>query len=178
MEEVQSLINEIKGVKTCTASKKDELRIMRAMMNDTSYKVATYDRNGQVGYICPSQEIRDMCASVLASTAKISNTEAEHLVREHEFKRSEAEHMIEFNKEYVNTYLQTGRKFPLGGREKSNISLSQKQIPAGYRTYPKCVGEDKSGNKIYAAGKTFVQGYDSVRVFAPAPAWLPEEKKK
>ena len=162
MENVQDLIKEIAGVtgtsRTCTASRKDEVRIMKAMMNDKEYKVAVYDKNGQTGFICPSQELRDMCATVLSATTKISAAEAEHL--------------IEFSKEFVHTYLHTGRKLPLGGREKSNVAFSLKSISEGYRTYPKCIGVDKDGNKQYAAGKTHVNAYESVKVHAPAPAWV------
>lgn len=183
MEKVQDLINEISGINTtketsCTSSKKDELRIMRAMMNDTSYKVAVFDRTGEVGYVCPSEEIRAFCANVISDAAKISSAEAQHLMQDHEFKRSDAEHMIDFSKEFINTYLHTKRKLPLGGRSKSNISLSLKEIPEGYRTYPKCIGVDKDGNKQYAAGKTHVNGYESIKVHAPVPAWLNDKESK
>lgn len=181
MENVQDLIKEIAGVtgtsRTCTASRKDEVRIMKAMMNDKEYKVAVYDKNGQTGFICPSQELRDMCATVLSATTKISAAEAEQLMDNHEFKRSEAEHLIEFSKEFVHTYLHTGRKLPLGGREKSNVAFSLKSISEGYRTYPKCIGVDKDGNKQYAAGKTHVNAYESVKVHAPAPAWVEDKEE-
>ena len=146
-------------------------------MNDKDYKVAVYDKNGQTGFICPSQELRDMCATVLSATTKISAAEAEQLMDNHEFKRSEAEHLIEFSKEFVHTYLHTGRKLPLGGREKSNVAFSLKSISEGYRTYPKCIGVDKDGNKQYAAGKTHVNAYESVKVHAPAPAWVEDKEE-
>ena len=37
--------------------------------------------------------------------------------------------MINISKQFIHTYLETGRKLPLGGREKSNISLVNKTIP-------------------------------------------------
>ena len=93
-------------------------------------------------------------------------------MREHEFIKSEAEALIEFSKEFINTYIHTGRKLPLGGREKSNVSVALKEIPAGERTFPQVVEVKKDGTKIYSSGRTYVKAYESVKVFAPAPSWL------
>lgn len=176
MEKVQDLIKEIHGLDTRTASKKDEVRVMKALMNDKGYKVAVFNREGQVGYICPSQELRQMCASVMSTAAKIPQVEADHLMEDHEFKRSEAEHMIEFSKEFINTYIHTGRKLPLGGRELSSVSLAIKPVPAGERTYPKQIGFNEDGSKKYQSGKSYVQNYESIRVYAPVPAWRSTKK--
>lgn len=171
MEKVQELLKNIKGV-TCTASKKDEIRVMKAMMNDKSFVVSVYDKDGKEEEYCPSKAFRTMCASVMSSAAKIPMAEAEHLMESHEFKRSEAEAMIDFSKEYINTYLQTGRKLPLGGRKNSNISIALKHIPGGTRTFPKKVGIDADGKAIYKTGTSYVKPYDSIKVYAPAPSWL------
>lgn len=171
MEKVEELLKNIKGV-TCTASKKDEIRVMKAMLNDKDFKVTVYDKYGKEEEYCPSKSIRNMCASVMSSAAKIPMAEAEHLMESHEFKRSEAEAMIDFSKEYINTYLQTGRKLPLGGRKMSNISIALKHIPGGTRTFPKKVGIDSDGKAIYKTGTSYVKPYDSIKVYAPAPSWL------
>lgn len=175
MEKVKDLIKEIGGVKTCTSSKKDELRVMRAMMNDMTYKVAVYDSNGPAGFICPSELMRNTCASVMSSAAKIPLQEANHLMAKHEFKRSDAENMINFSKEFINTYISTERKLPLGGRERSNNALTIKHNKAGWHKYPKQVGEHEDGKPIFATGKKWAGAYDTVRTFGPVPAWLPKE---
>lgn len=170
MEKVQELLNNIKGV-TCTASRKDEIRIMKAMMNDTSFEVTIYSKEGIEGKYCPSEDFRNMCASIMSNAAKIPMAEAKHLMEEHEFKKSEAESMINFSKEYINTYLQTGRKLPMGGREKSNISIALKQIKGGTRSFPKKVGIDNDGKPIYKTGTSYTQPYESIKVYAQAPSW-------
>ena len=53
---------------------------MRAMLNDTNYKVATYNSSGEVSFICPSEIIRNTCASVMAGVTKMSMAEANHLM--------------------------------------------------------------------------------------------------
>nr|DAR06378.1 MAG TPA: hypothetical protein [Caudoviricetes sp.] len=172
MEKVAELLKIINKGTTCTASHKDEIRVMRAMMNDTTYKVDLYGVSGKESTYNPSTKIREMCASVMSSAAKIPMAEAQSLMREHEFKKSEAEALIEFSKEFINTYIHTGRKLPLGGREKSNVSVALKEIPAGERTFPQVVEVKKDGTKIYSSGRTYVKAYESVKVFAPAPSWL------
>ena len=170
VKELLEIINKESG--TCTASKKDEVRVMKSLMNDTSYEVDVYGTNGKEGTLNPSQTLRSFCSSILTNVAKIPGVEAEHLMSNYEFKKSEAEKVIDFSKEFVNTYLHSGRKLPLGGREKSNISIALKVVPPGERSYPKSVGVDKNGNKIYASAKTYVQRFESVKVFASAPSWV------
>lgn len=172
METVNELLSIINNGKTCTASKKDEVRVMKAFMNDTSYKVDVYGPKGKESSFNPSTELREACASIMSSAAKISFAEANSLMKRYDFKRSESEKLVNFSKEFVNTYLHTGRKLTLGGREKSNISIALKDVPAGNRTYPKCVGFDKKGKKVYVPGTIFVPGYESIKVYAPSPEWV------
>ena len=37
-----------------------------------------------------------------------------------------------------------------------------------------CLDKDilKKGNKIYTTGKTYVKGYESIKVTAPSPEWV------
>lgn len=169
---VAELLGIIKESSTCTASKKDETRVMKAMLNDNTYSVDVYAGTGKIGEFNPSKEMRAMCTSILSSAASIPLAEANSLMANYTFKKSEATNMVNISKEFVNTYLHSGRKLSLGGREKSNVSLSLKEIPAGERTYPQCTGTDKDGNKIYTTGKTYVRGYESIKVFAPSPEWV------
>ena len=169
---VTELLNIIKQASTCTASKKDETRVMKAMLNDTSYSVDVYAGTGKIGEFNPSKEMRSMCTSILSSAASIPLAEANSLMEKYTFKKSEATSMVNISKEFVNTYIHSGRKLNLGGREKSNISLSLKEVPAGERTYPQCTGTDKKGNKIYTTGKTYVKRYESIKVTAPSPEWV------
>lgn len=173
MEKVKELLEIInKEAGTCTASKKDEVRMMKSLMNDDSYEVDIYGNDGKEGTINPSNTLRSFCSSILTNVARIPTVEANHLMSSYEFKKSDAEKLIDFSKEFVNTYLHSGRKLPLGGREKSNISLALKVVPPGERSYPKSVGVDKNGNKIYASAKTYVQSFESIKVFASAPNWV------
>lgn len=180
MSSVQELITEITSAREKaksegltvyeTRSQKDELAIMRAMMNDTEYKVGVYGNNGLEGYYCPAQEFRNTISNIISNSTGIPVQEAQHRLDSYEFKNADAQGMINFSKEFINTYLQTGRKLPLGGRETSNVSLKKKTIPAGTMLYPSKVN-DKTESK-----EVFVDSYDSVRVYGSCPAWIKNKK--
>ena len=54
---VLDLLTEIQEThKQVSSSQKDEVRIMQAMLNDTSYEVGVYAKSGQVGTYNPAQD--------------------------------------------------------------------------------------------------------------------------
>jgi hypothetical protein len=186
MASVKDLINEINdsrqpsngGTTYETKSQKDELAVMKAMLNDKDYVVDVYGPNGVEGQYCPATAIRETLTSVVTNTTGISEIEAKGVIDNYEFKSSEAKGLIDLSKEFVNTYLQTGRKLPLGGREKSNVSMIRKVIPAGMVKYPVKVGEDSNGRSICQHEETYVDGYQSIRVYGPCPSWIKNKGKK
>ena len=125
MNTVKQLIDEINTTRTQTSSSiKDETRVMKAMLNDPDFKVDIYGKSGVEGSYCPYEESRTMIANIIKETTKISKQEATALADSYEFGNQEANIMIGISKEFINTYLETGRKLPLGGREDSNISIA------------------------------------------------------
>lgn len=172
-EKVKDLVNEIKtNLSQTSSSHKDEVRVMRAMLNDESFEVGLYSKDGQVGTYNPCSDFRDMCANVVSGVAKIPVAEAQTLAANYEAKRSDAETMVNISKEFVNTFIQTGRKLPLGGRETSDVALSLKQVPETTRSYPKKVGVNDDGSDRYSKAPTKVGAHDSIRVHAPCPSWI------
>lgn len=160
-----------------TKSQKDELAVMKSMLNDKTYKVDVYGPEGIEGTICPSEIIRGTISSVISGATGMTPKEADSIMDNYEFKNSEAKGFIDFSKEYINTYLMTGRKLPLGGRETSNVSLLRKTVPAGYVKYPVKVGEDENGRNICESEETYVDQYHSVKVFSPCPIWIKNKNK-
>ena len=161
MQKVKDLINEIKQERENTKNSnhyntrsiRDEVSVMKAILNDKEYEVSIYNNNGLVGTYNPSKSIRNMMGNIISETTGISKIESEMLMNNYEFNNSNAKDMINFSKEFINTYLKTGRKLPLGFREKSNISLVQKIIPEKTVYSPEEIGEDKDGNKIFKHSK-------------------------
>ena len=173
MENVRELVKEIRdNLSQKSSSQKDEARVMKAMLNDREYEVGIYGKEGKEGTINPAKEARAMIASVMTSAAKIPVAEAEKLAEAHEFKKSEAANMINISKEFVNTYLETDRKLPLGGRETSDVSLIRKEVKESTRTYPSKVGVNEDGTPRYEHVPVKVKAHNSVKVVAPCPEWV------
>lgn len=170
---VNDLVKEIKeGLKQTSSSQKDEVRVMQAMLNDTSYEVGVYAKDGEVDKYNPAKDYRAMCANVVASAAKITKAEAAKKMEEYEVTKADASSMVNVSKEFVNTYLDTGRKLAFGGRENSNYALAIKEINASTKTYPKKIGIAEDGKGIYESGQKKVPAHKSIKAFGSCPNWV------
>jgi hypothetical protein len=164
---VDELLHDIKiNLSQHSASQKDETRVMVEMLNDPTYKVGEYDKSGKVGEYCPYEDARKLVSSVLSTGAKIPVAEAKKIASEYEFSKAEANSMINISKEFVNTYIKTGRKLPLGGREKMGVSLSLKEVPTQQKKLP--------ANGIAGAkGDTtiIIPEHETIKVSGGCPVW-------
>ena len=170
MAKTTELIAEIKkNLSQQNASHKDEVAVMQSMLSDPSYEVAVYKKDGPVGTYNHCKEFRGMCSSIIESTTKIPAAEAQAVMENYSVKKSEADAMVGISKEFIHTYLATGRKLPLGGRETSDVSLSPKSIPESVRSCPRRVGGAGEG---YSRVPTTIPAHNAVRVHAPCPSWV------
>ena len=175
MEKVQDLVNEIKStISQKTSSNKDEVKIMRAMMNDNSYRVGVYAKDGLVGEYCPAESARELASAILHGAAGLTEKESTVLANNYTFGKTEAKAVVDMSKEFLHTYIHTGRKISLGGRAESDISIGIKEIEPSERPFPKVVGIGDDGKKIYGRGVTKVGKYESIKVYSPCPAWIKE----
>lgn len=173
MTKVSELVQEIRSNLNQTySSTKDEERVMRAMLNDQEYSVGLYSKEGKVGEFNPSESARSMIASVISATTGVSKDEAQKLANDHVFRKSESQSFVDISKEFVNTYTQTGRKLPIGGREKSDVALSLKELPDRIVTYPKKIGVNPDGSSIYENGEVKVKAHNSLKVHSSCPEWI------
>lgn len=170
---VNGLLDEIRsGLSQKSASRKDEVRIMQAMLSDSDYEVGVYGKDGLENTFNPSTTFRDMCASVMSHSAKIPMAEANQLLNGYQVGKTEAAEMVDICKEFVNTFLKTGRKLPLGAREDSDIALSAKRVEESTRLYPQKIGVNDDGTDKYSKAPTTVPAHGSIRVHAPCPPWV------
>ncbi len=162
-----------------SASAKDEVTVMRAMLNDETYKVDVYGRSGVEGQYCPYEESRALAANILKGAANISGSEATELANGYEFGKQDATIMVGLSKEFINTYLETGRKLPLGGRATSNISIQKRVKEETVSSFPVKVGVNSDGTDKYehSAGRV-IPAHGSLKVSSPAPSWLKPEGNK
>jgi hypothetical protein len=170
MENVKSVVEDIKkNLVQKSASRKDEITVMKALMNDTEYTVDVYDKSGKCGEVQPGKELRKVVSAAVSATTKMPLKEATALVDGYEFSKVDANSMIEVSKEFVNTYLQTGRKMPLGGRITSNIELLWRDIEEKSTKMPNNELTQASGK----AGATItVPAHGGLKVFNKCPKWV------
>lgn len=173
MSTVLDLIKEIKdNLSQVSSSNKDEVRVMQAMLNDKEYEVGVYTNAGLKETYNPAKDYRAMLSGIVANTTKISKDEAAALVDSYEVSKSDASTMVNVSKEFINTYIATGRKLPFGGREKSNIALSGKEVAETIKTYPKKVGVNEDGTGRYESGERRVPSHFTVKAHGSCPDWV------
>lgn len=170
METVTQLIEGIKsGLKQKSASSRDEVKVMKEMLNDREFIVTDYASNEQH---CPAQDFRTMLTGIVSNTTKITASEAESLVNDYDVKKSDAETMVQLSKDFLNCSLRTGRKINLGGTEKSNISIQLKEIPESQKKFPKKVGVNSDGSAKYEKAETIIPAHEGLKVSSPCPNWI------
>lgn len=173
MTELMTVINDIKeNLSQKSASHKDEVKVMQSMLNDKEYSATVYGSEGPVGTYCPAADARSMLTTVIADTTKINKTEAAALADAHQFSKAEAASMVGISKEFINCYMQTGRKLPLGGRETSNASLIGVDMAESTTRYPKKVGIGDDGKAIYENTEKIVPAHLKVKSSSPCPTWV------
>ena len=173
MANVKETIIEIKkGLKQKNSSQKDEVTVMQEMLNDSSYTVDVYGKGGVEGTYSPYEDFRAMTTSIIASTTKMTKEEAKVLSEGHEVSRREAASMIGISKQFINTYLETRRKLPLGGRETTNFALASKDIPERLKACPLKIGINDDGSSVYETPTKVIPAHTGLRAYASCPSWV------
>ena len=166
-ERVTDLIKDIRtNLKQKSASQKDEVRVMKAMLNDKDFRVGEYTKEGKVGEYSPYEDSRKMVTTILSSAAKIPSAEAKEIANKYEFGKSEANTLINISKEFVNTYVRTGRKLPLGAREDMNVSVQLKEVPEAVKQFP------KGGIGSSERGQVTIPAHNTLKATGPCPSYL------
>ena len=163
-ERVTDLVKDIRtNLKQRSASQKDEVKVMKAMLN---FRVGEYTKEGKVGEYSPYEDSRKMVSTILSSAARIPTAEAKEIANKYEFGKSEATTMINISKEFVNTYVHTGRKLPLGGREDMSVAVQLKEVPESVKQFP------KGGIGSSERGQVTIPAHNTLKVTGPCPSYL------
>lgn len=162
---VKEMVSTIKkDLRQASASSKDEVSVMLAMVNDKSFTVDELGADGQVvSTYCPADVAQNLAANIIKGATKVSTAEAEELAKNHQFSKKEATDMVTLSKEFVNVYLDTGRKLKFGNREGKSLVISQKEKEASTCTFPKKVGIDSDGKPIYQLSAAEIPAYKEVK---------------
>lgn len=174
MSNTQKLIDEIKSnLKQCSASTRDEVSVAMAMLNDEEFTVGVYEKGaGKVADYCPHSDFVKMNAIMIGATTKVKAEEAESMAAGYKANRAAAQSFVNLSKTFTDSYLTTGRKFNLGGREDHSFALSIKNVEAGTKKYPASVGKNEAGSTAYTTVEKNVPAHKSLRAYGSCPEWL------
>ena len=171
-ETVKACIEDIqKNLTQKGSSKKDESRVMKAMLNDITYKVGVFGKDGLEGEYCPAEDYKNMCVEIVTDTTHISAEEAIKLIQKRDASKVESDAMVRIGKEFILTYMQTNRKLPLGCREHSDVSFIRKEVPETTKSYPRKVGVNEDGTPRYSKVPTTVPAHDTIKVQSGCPMY-------
>lgn len=142
MEEVLSmneLMSEIRKVTEtqCASSRVDEIRVMRTMLNDPNFEVSIYDKNkGYIGTRCPREEAVKFVGNVSSAITGLESKTAQELAKEYEFTKRDSIFLVENGRDFIKTYLATGRKLPIVQAENAEAAISYKSISSREKVVP------------------------------------------
>lgn len=136
---MEELMSEIRNAtqKQCSASRVDEIRVMRAMLNDPNFSVSIYDKNkGHIGTRCPREEAVKFAANISSAITGLESKSATELAENYEFTKRDAVFLVDNARDFARTYLSTGRKLPIVQTEDSEASLFYKNVESKEKVIP------------------------------------------
>lgn len=136
---MKDLMKEIKEVtaKQRGASKVDEIRVMRTMLNDPDFTVSVYDKSkGLIGSRCPREEAIKFASNLCSSVTGIDSKSADELAANYEFTKKDAIFMIDNAKSFIQTYTASGRKLPILQSEDAQAEIFTRPIESKTKVIP------------------------------------------
>ena len=135
----EELLEEIREItkRQKSASKVDEVRVMRSMLNDPNFKVSIYDRNsGLIGTRCPREEAIKFLSNVTSNITGLEKKTVSAMCNEYEFTKKDAMFMLDMSKDFNQVYLSSGRKLPIVQGSDSEGAVYYRPIPIKEKKVP------------------------------------------
>lgn len=132
------LIDDIVNKTTQTSTNRaDEVAVMQSMLNDKEFAIGIFDRkDGYVGSRSPRKEAIQLTVDTLSSITGMTSSEALAMSQNHEFTKKDATHFINISKDFVGTYLQTGRKLNVVSDPRVEATINLKTVEAHNKSVP------------------------------------------
>lgn len=137
--EMELLKEEIQKVTYTQTSinKADELRVMTTMLNDPEFSVGVYDKKaGYIGQRCPHDEAVKFVGDVIQRATGLEKKDANHLASGLEFTKRDSSFLINNMKDFLATYMDTGRKMNIMQTESTEANIYSKKMKASTKTIP------------------------------------------
>ena len=167
LEEIRNTRNNKTTKSYITKSQKEEIRVIKILINDTEFELYVYNIIGEISKFNPSKTLRETLSNIIHSTIHISKEESDILMKQYEFNNKEAENLLNISKEFIHTYLETGNKLSLGCREKSDISFYKKTVESYHIS---CTVLQPDGS--YIRKGTIIPTYETIKVDNKCPSGI------
>lgn len=126
-------------------SKADEVSVMQSMLNDENFKIAVFDRTkGYIGSRSPRETALSIINDAICGVTGMGSKEASELSKSYEFTKRDASRYVTITKDFMSTYLQTGRKINVMNDSRDEASINLKYI----ESHEKKVPDQNGGTKI------------------------------
>lgn len=136
----------IKRTSQTAINKADEITVMQCMLNDPEFEVGVFDsNNGYIGSHCPRADAMGLVIDTLTGITGMSSVEAYNLGKDYEFTKRDASRLLSLSRDFIGTYLQTGRKFTLTNNDPRGQSVINMKITEAKQK--KVPVTDKDGNR-------------------------------
>lgn len=147
MQDLMKQIQEI-TMKQKSQNKGDEVAVAQTLLNDPDFQVGIYDKNkGLIGTRNVHEEAVKFVANISAEITGLDKKTAEDLANQYTFTKKDANFIINTSRDFVQTYLKTGRKFNLVQSEDTEANIFLKPTPAKEKLIP-----TKDGTKLVKTG--------------------------
>ena len=123
---VSEIISEIKEASAHQKSQSlvDEIRLMRAELNDPTFKVSIFDKKkGCVGERCPREEAVKFIGNIASELTGLDKKASLELANNYQFSKKDAIFFLNMNRDFTQSYLKAGRKLNLVQSEDCEASV-------------------------------------------------------
>lgn len=143
---LEEMIAEIKANTSQVAiNRNDEVRVMKEMLNDPNFSVSIYDKNsGYIGQRCPHEEATGFVKNVIQTTTGLDARDSKHLADNYEFTKRDATFMLTNMRDFMSTYLSTGRKINIVQSASSEANLFARDVKPLVKTIPASEGSKET----------------------------------
>lgn len=143
MDQLMRQIQEVTR-KQKSQNKTDEIIVAQTLLNDPDFQIGVYDKNkGLIGTRNVHNEAVTFVTNVTSEITGLDKKSTEDLVKNYTFTKRDAQFLINTSKDFIQTYLQTGRKFNLVQSADSEANIVLKPAPAREKVVP-----TKDGTKL------------------------------
>lgn len=172
MGNVLQTVETIKATrKQRSVSHRDEIAVAQEFLNNPDYVMDVYKKGaGKVGTFCPRDTFNKMNAMMIGTVAHVKPEEAAAMAAGYKVTKVGAECFVDLTKNYMNTYLDTGRKFALPGTAEHCFAFAIKEVDEGIKKYPATVAS-KDG-KTYSTVEKKVPAHISIRAWGSCPDYI------